>query len=141
MHYILRIHGRPYIINDNTFQFAMANASHWFSNYFEHTRRLKVINEHSYLYNFFFKQHMMYFVKCHTLHQVNPSNASNEFTYVYGRDKKRKKLTDKPNVNEGWRVRVDHPAHINKDGHQLKATPVLEASSWVWYVASTPWIP
>ena len=33
----------------------------------------------------------------------------------------KEKLTDKPNVNEGWRFRVDHPAHINKDGHQLKA--------------------
>ena len=52
----------------------------------------------------------------------------------------KEKLTDKPNVNEGWRVRVDHPDHINKDGHQLKAHKVLEASSWVWYVVSTPWI-
>ena len=33
----------------------------------------------------------------------------------------KEKLTDKPNVNEGWRFRVDHPAHTNKDGHQLKA--------------------
>ena len=53
----------------------------------------------------------------------------------------KEKLTDKPNVNEGWRIPVDHPDHINKDGHQLKAHKVLEVSSWVWYVVSTPWIP
>ena len=59
-------------------------------------------------FNFFFKQHIMYFVKW----QVN----SVECMHTH-----KEKLTGKPNVNEGWRFRVDHPAHINKDGHQLKA--------------------
>ena len=53
---------------------------------------------------------------------VNYKRVCVEWIYVC---EYKEKLTDKPNVNEGWRVRVDHPDHINKDGHQLKAHKML----------------
>ena len=116
----------------------MSSVSHWFSNYLELPRRLKVINEHSYLYNFFFKQTHDVFRQIARVVNLGRENVCVEWIRVY---EYKEKLTDKPNVNEGWRIRVDHPDHINKDGHQLKAHKVLEVSSWVWYVVSTPWIP